>query len=157
MPCFYIICMVQMLNDVKSSSFCKNSLTTGLLQGKKVSLLKLFWPFWPFLIYRDSELFIGIDGRDHNMPKTGFKLTSLVWTTWLSVQKNMFQLLGYTFVCLKNLISLICLFMFMLDTVANIDNIAQYNPFKHIITILRQKSSKKYFFIPKNDSLAIFL
>ncbi len=64
MACSYIIYMVQMLNDVKFSSFCKSSLTTGLLQGKKVSLLKLFWPFWPFLIYRDSELFIGIDGRD---------------------------------------------------------------------------------------------
>ncbi len=35
--------------------------------------------------------------------------------------------------------------MFMLDTVANIDNITQYNPFKHIITILRQKSSKNTF------------
>lgn len=44
---------------------------------------------------------------------------------------------------LKHLISLIC--SFMLDTVANIDNIAQYNPFKRIITILRLKSSKNTF------------
>ncbi len=42
-----------MLNDVKSSSFCKSSLTTGLLQGKKVSISKLFWQFF---IHRDSEL-----------------------------------------------------------------------------------------------------
>ncbi len=35
----------------------------------------------------------------------------------------------------------------MLDTVANTDNITQYNPFKNSITILRQKSSKKYFFL----------
>jgi len=35
----------KMLNAVKSSSFCKNSLTTRLLQGKKVNYFFHFYTF----------------------------------------------------------------------------------------------------------------